>query len=156
MKRAARGLAALLTGTLAFLLLHLFLEATWQRLFLVAPWPDYEQSARLGLIEPWFVNTPRSLWLTRITFFLLALGSALVLRRGRWSAAFLLWAGAAIGVIAMYASTSMPALPSGRVGYVIYPFRVLLPILLGTAAAALLRGSRCRARAAEGGEGTGP
>jgi len=149
--RAARGLAASLAGTLAFLLLHLFLEATWQRLFLIAPWPGYEQSARLGLIEPWFVSTPRSLWLTRIAFFLLALGGALVLRRGRWTVAFLFWTGAALGVIAMYATTSMPDMPAGRLGYIIYPLRVLPPILLGTAAGALLRGMENRARTADAG-----
>jgi len=137
--RAGRGLATLLTGTLVFLLLHLVFVFGWSRFFLAAPWPGYEESARRGLLEPWFINTPRSLWLTRTAFFTLAFVNAVARGRHRWPAALLLWTGAAAGVVATYATTSMPALPSGGLGYILYPFRLLLPIVLGTALGELLR-----------------
>ena len=147
MQRAARGIATVFAGALTFLALHLFFLLTWSRLFLVAPWPGYEESARVGLIEAWFVNTPRSLWLTRITFFGLALVSATVRRSGRWQGALLIGLGAASGVIGTYATTSMPAMPSGGLGYVIYPFRLLLPIVLGTALGGATHRFRTRRRA---------
>ncbi|MGD8278870.1 MAG: hypothetical protein PVH00_12615 [Gemmatimonadota bacterium] len=153
MNRTARGFAALLAGTLMFLLLHLCFVTTWARLFLTAPWPRYEESARLGLIEPWFMNSPRSLWLTRIAFLLLAFAFAVARGRGRWPFAFLIWAGAAIGVATTYATTSMPAMPHGALGYVLYPFRLALPILLGTGLGALLRRTPDRVRAAHGAGG---
>jgi hypothetical protein len=136
--RAARGLVTFMAGTLTFLVLHLTFVLAWRRLFLPAPWSGYEESARRGLIEPWFINTPRSLWLTRVAFFALAFVIAFARRRGRWPAALLLWAGAGVAVIATYATTSMPALPSGELGYIIYPFRLLLPVVFGTALAELL------------------
>lgn len=133
MARDTGRMVSLLAGLLTVSALHLFFIWTWGRLFIVAPWPGYEDSARLGLIEPWFVNSPRSLWLTRTVLFFLALGFALGGRRGRWPRALLLWAGAALAVIVTYATTRMPAMPAGGLGYVLYPFRVLLPILIGTA-----------------------
>ncbi len=139
MNRVARGLATLLVGTLTFLVLHLIFVFAWSRFFLAAPWPGYEESARRGLLEPWFINTPRSLWLTRAAFAVLAFVFAFARRRRRWPGALLLWTGAAVGVIAVYATTSMPTLPSGGLGYIIYPFRLLLPIVLGTALGELLR-----------------
>jgi hypothetical protein len=145
--RAARGLATLLAGMLTFLFLHLVFVFAWSRFFLVAPWPHYEESARLGLLEPWFINTPRSLWLARAAFFALAFVLALVRRRGRWPAALLLWTGAATGVIATYATTSMPAMPAGKLGYLVYPLRLLLPVVLGTALGELLHRIRNRGRA---------
>jgi hypothetical protein len=130
--RADRVVSAL-TGLLTFLSLHLLFVGTWGRVFAAAPWPGYEESARLGLIEPWFVNSPRSLWLTRAVYFLVAAGFAAGRRAHRWPNAALLWAGGASGAILVYATTNMPSLPAGALGYVIYPFRLLLPVVLGTA-----------------------
>jgi hypothetical protein len=132
-KRDVGPLLSALTGLFVFLSLHLFFRWTWDRLFASAPWPGYEESARLGLVEPWFVNSPRSLWITRTVLFAVACGSAFWRRSGRWPNAALLWAGAAAAAIAVYATTTMPSLPAGALGYVIYPFRLLLPVVLGTA-----------------------
>lgn len=154
MKRDVGLLLSALTGLLAFLSLHLFFTWTWDRLFASAPWPGYEESARLGLIEPWFVNSPRSLWITRAVFFAAASGLAARPRTHRWPNAALLWAGAAVAAVAVYATTSMPSLPAGTLGYIFYPFRLLLPVVLGTALGELggraLR-SRRAARAANRG-----
>lgn len=147
MKRTDEALVPLLTGLLAFLLLHLFFGWTWGRLFAVAPWPGYEESARLGLLEPWFINTPRSFWLTRFTFFGIAFGFGYDTRPRRWPRVAWLWAGAAIGVAAVYATTRMPSMPAGALGFAMYPFRLLLPVVLGAALGELARRT-VRARAA--------
>lgn len=139
MTRDTGRIVSLLTGLLTFFGLHLIFVATWDRFFLVAPWPGYEESARLGLIEPWFVNSPRSLWLTRTVFFLVALVFALGRRPGHWPRAALLWAGAAIALMVTYAASRMPSMPAGGWGFVIYPFRLLLPVVLGTTVGELSR-----------------
>lgn len=133
MTRDTGRIVSLLTGLLTFFCLHLLFIVTWDRFFLAAPWPGYEESARLGLVEPWFVNSPRSLWVTRTVFFLVAFAFALGRRPGRWPRATLLWAGAAIALIVTYGTSRMPSLPVGGWGFFIYPFRLLLPIVLGTA-----------------------
>ena len=133
MKRDAGWIVSLLTGLLTFLVLHLLFVSAWDRHFAAAPWPGYEESARRGLIEPWFINSPRSLWLTRAAFFMVALVAALGRRAKRWPHAALLWAGGSAGVLATYATTRMPSLPGGALGFVFYPFRILLPVILGTA-----------------------
>lgn len=149
MKRDTGWIVSALTGLLTFLLLHLLFAGTWDRLFAVAPWSGYEESVRVGLIEPWFVNSPRSLWLTRALFFAVAFGLAAARRAGRWPNAAALWAGGAAGAVAVYATTSMPSLPGGWLGYAIYPFRLLLPVVLGTALGELTaRALRSRSGAA--------
>jgi hypothetical protein len=133
-----RNLTIALIGLLATLMLYLLFRAAWDTFFGVVPWPGYEESARLGLIEPWFINSPRSLWFTRATFFILAFATAMVCHDHRWSAAASLWIGAAIGIAATYATTTNRLLDWGWLGYAVYPFRVLLPVLLGTVIAELL------------------
>jgi hypothetical protein len=91
------------------------------------------------MVEPWFVHTPRSLWLTRSVFFLLALALALSAGRARWPAATALWAGAGMAVIFTWAMTTTRTMEYGWLGFAFYPFRLFLPILLGTALGELLR-----------------
>jgi len=138
-KRGAGRLAALLAGFLTFVGLHVLFVLTWDRVFARSPWPGYEASARLGLVEPWFVNSPRSLWLTRAAFFAAAFIIGFGRRSGRWPRATLLWAGGAAALVAMYATTSMPALPAGELGFLLYPLRLFLPVVLGTALGELAR-----------------
>lgn len=146
-RRTAAGLA-FLAGLAAFLLLHLLFRLCWDSLFALAPWPGYEESMRRGLVEPWFVHTPRSLWLTRVVFFALALGIALARTHARWSTALGLWLGAAAGIVFTYATTSVRTLEWGWLGFVLYPFRVVLPILLGTGLGELARRTLLKPRRA--------
>ncbi len=125
-----------LAGLLAFLLLHLVLVWRWSW-FAAAPWPGYEQATARGLVEPWFVHTPRSLWLTRATLFLLSAGIALEWQGSRIEAMLALWLGAALGVVFCYATTSLPSLEWGILGYFLYPLRIGLPVLIGSAAGSL-------------------
>ncbi len=109
------------------------------------PWPGYEAATATGIVEPWFVHTPRSLWLTRITFAALALVVVGRTEHHRLGAATALWTGAAAGIAFVYATTSMRHLAGGWLGFVFYPLRLVLPILTGALAATVI--SRLRARA---------
>jgi hypothetical protein len=137
-RRAAAGLAAL-AGLATFLLIHLFLYVAWDSVFAAHPWPGYEQAMRSGTIEPWFVHTPASLWLTRAALFAIAFGIALAQKRGRWMTASAFWLGTGAGVALTYATTAIRSLPWGWLGFLLYPFRTLIPILLGTALGELAR-----------------
>jgi hypothetical protein len=152
-KRGAGRLTALLGGFLTFAGLHVLFVLAWDRFFAGSPWPGYEASARLGLVEPWFVNSPRSLWLTRAAFFAAAFSVGIGRRSGRWPRAALLWAGGAAALVATYATTSMPALPAGELGFLLYPLRLFLPIVLGTALGELARHSFLTPPDAAGGAG---
>ncbi len=119
-----------LTGLLAFLLLHLLFLSTWSDLFAVRPWPGYEAATASGIVEPWFVHSPRSLWLTRGVY--LALGLVVAQRAGNRPPALLaLWTGAAAGTIFVWATTTMRAMSWGWLGFVLYPLRLLAPVLAG-------------------------
>jgi hypothetical protein len=137
-RRAAAGLA-LLAGLALFLLLHLFFFLAWDAVFAPRPWPGYEDAMRSGTIEPWFVHSPASLWLTRAVVFAAALAIALASHRARWSNALAFWAGTAGGVVVTYATTTVRSLPWGWLGFVLYPLRVLIPVVLGTALGELAR-----------------
>jgi hypothetical protein len=126
-------------GAVTFVLLHLFMVATWRTLFAVAPWPGYEGATRAGIVSPWFINSPRSLWLARATIFLVAFLLAALRRTPPWRAALVFWLGIAIAVAAMYATTVLPSLPNGWIGYFVYPFRTLLPVLVATVAGDMVR-----------------
>ena len=139
-RRAAAGLAAL-AGLATFLLLHLIFTLTWNALFAARPWPGYEAAMQGGAVEPWFVHSPASLGLTRAVLFTGALAIALIGRRARWLTALAFWAGASAGVMLTYATTTVRSLPWGWLGFFLYPFRVLLPIVLGTAIGELARRS---------------
>jgi hypothetical protein len=128
-----------LVGCLAFALLHLLFVLAWQRFFTASAWPGYEETTQSGLVEPWFVNTPRSLWLTRITFFVLAFITARTVRDRPGTAALALWVGAAAAVAATWFTTKSHSAEWGWLGSMLYPFRVLLPIALGASGAMLLR-----------------
>jgi len=86
--------------------------------------PD-TRTARDWVIEPWFVNTPRSLWLTRTVFFAIAAASrqGAMCDTGRTPSCS---GRRRDRAVATYATTSMPALTGGALGYVLYPFRLLL------------------------------
>jgi hypothetical protein len=132
-----------LCGLLVFLLLHLLFVVNWPW-FMAVPWPGYEVATARGIVEPWFVHTPRSLWLTRTAFFIVAMVTVL-LRDGAQSAnAFAIWLGAGTGVALAFATTSLPSLEWGWLGFVLYPLRLVLPVLLGAAAGVV--GARVRAR----------
>ena len=137
-RRAAAGLAVL-AGLATFLLLHLFFFLAWDAVFVAHPWPGYETAMQSGTIEPWFVHSPVSLWLTRTVLFALPLAMALAARRARWATALAFWAGTASGIVLTYATTTIRTLPWGWLGYVLYPFRALIPIVLGTALGELAR-----------------
>jgi hypothetical protein len=126
-----------LAGLLAFLLLHLFFILRWSW-FTASSWPGYEAATARGLIEPWFVHTPRSFWLTRAVFVGMAALIAFVRRSSRLAAALALWLGSGMGVVFTYSTTSMPSLEWGYLGYLMYPVRIGLPVLIGTAMGALL------------------
>jgi hypothetical protein len=126
-------------GAGTFVLLHVFMVATWRTLFAVAPWPGYEGAARAGIVSPWFINSPRSLWLARATIFSVAFLLAALRRSPPWRVALVFWLGVAIAVAAMYATTALPDLPNGWIGYLVYPFRTLLPVLVATVAGDVVR-----------------
>lgn len=134
-----RGVRTAVLGFVVFGALHLLFIAAWTDFFVLQPWPGYEESARLGLIEPWFVHSPRSLWLTRFSFFGVAFGVAFTRRHARWAGAAALWIGASAAIVAAWSMTSTRTLEGGGLGFAVYPFRVLLPIVLGTAIAELTR-----------------
>lgn len=135
-----------LSGLLAFLLLHLLFVLHWQW-FAAAPWPGYEAATARGIVEPWFVHTPRSLWLTRGVLFLIAATFALARPSSRMATAISIWLGAGIAALITYATTSLPSLPWGWLGFAIYPLRLALPVLLGAVAGALLARFRTPHRA---------
>ena len=137
---------AVLTGTAVFLALHLLFVLDWDG-FASPPWPGYDENVRRGLLEPWFVHAPRSLWLTRLVFFAVALGFAFAANRRRWLAGAMLWLGAAIAIAGTWATTTARTLDWGWLGYFIYPFRIVLPILIGTAMGDLARRTLAARRA---------
>lgn len=137
MSTILRNLLIVALGLAIYLALHMVFVMAWAGFFSQVPWPGYEDSMALGLVEPWFINSPRSLWLTRFVLFATAFAIALATRRAHWSGAFALWLGAGAGIAATWATTSMRGLEGGTLGYVFYPFRVALPILLGTGLGAL-------------------
>lgn len=126
-----------LSGLLAFLLLHLLFVLHWQW-FAAAPWPGYEAATARGIVEPWFVHTPRSLWLTRAVLFLIAATFAFARSSSTLATAISIWLGAGIATVITYGTTLLPSLPWGWLGFLIYPLRLALPILLGTVAGALV------------------
>lgn len=128
-----------LLGVATFVLLHIFMVATWGTLFAVAPWPGYESATRAGTVPAWFINSPRSLWLARATIFMIAFLLAALRSVPPWRAALVYWIGLALAVAATYATTSLPTLENGWVGYFIYPFRTLVPVLVGTVAGDVAR-----------------
>lgn len=132
-----------LSGLLVFLLLHLLFVVNWPW-FMAVPWPGYELATARGLVEPWFVHTPRSLWVTRAAFFILAMVTVLLRTGARSANALAIWLGAATGVALSYARTSLPSLEWGWLGFLLYPLRLVLPVLLGAAAGIV--GARVRAR----------
>lgn len=138
-----------------FLALHVVFRLAWTGFFSALPWPGYEESTRLGLVEPWFVNSPRSLWLTRVTFFCLAFTVVFVSRRARWRAVAAVWIGASAGIVATWATTATRSIDWGWLGFVLYPFRVLLPIVLGGAIAGLVRRTIPRLRVTQAAPGAG-
>jgi hypothetical protein len=144
----ARYVAIVLAGGLTFLMLHLFFMLTWSRFFMPSPWPGYEATAVAGLIEPWFVNTPASLWLTRVTLFLLAFAITLFAagRPGMVVPGF--FTGAAAACASLWATTRAHTVEWGWLGFFIYPFRLLLPIVIGAALAEIIRSRRHRTRPA--------
>lgn len=132
-----------LSGLLAFLLLHLLFVLHWPW-FAAAPWAGYEAATARGIVEPWFVHTPRSLWLTRGALFLIAASFGFAGGSSRLAIAISIWIGAGIAAGVSYATTSLPSLPWGGLGFVIYPLRLVLPVLLGTVAGVQLRRFRPR------------
>lgn len=129
---AALGLSAIIG-------LHALFILGWNGFFARVPWPGYEYSMRSGMVEPWFVNTPRSLWLTRIAFFAIAFGAILPIRNGRVARTLALWIGAAAGVAVLWRTTIMRTLEGGPAGYFFYPIRIGIPILAGALAAIVAR-----------------
>ncbi|HUF67310.1 MAG TPA: hypothetical protein VMM79_01570 [Longimicrobiales bacterium] len=136
--RPTHPAAFALPGLAAVIGLHALFVVTWDVLFAKPPWPGYEESARLGMIEPWFVNSPRSLWLTRIVLFTLAFGVVLSVRRRRAARVLALWIGVAAGVALTWATTTSSAFDGGTAGFFFYPLRAGLPIVVGGTAAALV------------------
>lgn len=132
-----------LGGLLAFLLLHFLFVLNWSW-FAAAPWPGYEAAMARGIVEPWFVHTPRSLWLTRAAIFLLAMTAALLRMHSTIATAFAIWLGAGIGIVFAYTTTSLPALEWGWLGFLLYPLRIVLPVLLGTVTGVVLTRMRER------------
>lgn len=126
-----------LGGLLVFLLLHLLFVLRWSW-FSAVPWSGYEAATARGIVEPWFVHTPRSLWLVRAVLFGVALLFSLRRTNGWLLNALALWLGAAAGVAFAYATTSLPALEWGSLGYLLYPMRVMLPVLAGALVGAIL------------------
>jgi hypothetical protein len=130
--------AIALAGALAFFCLHLLFLFSWDW-FIASPWPGYAASTRAGFIEPWFVHSPRSLWLTRAVFFAVAFAIAVALRDRFIAAAFAFWIGAGIAVAVAWATTRAHTIAWGALGYLFYPFRLLLPVALGTLAGRIVR-----------------
>jgi len=122
-----------LSGLLVFLLLHLLFVVNWPW-FMAVPWPNYEAATARGIVEPWFVHTPRSLWVTRAAFFILAMVTVLLREGARSANAFAIWLGAGTGVALTYPTTSLPSLEWGWLGFPLYPLRLVLPVVLGAAA----------------------
>jgi hypothetical protein len=139
-----RNVAIVLAGGLVFLTLHLIFILTWDRFFTTSSWPGYEASANGGLIEPWFVNTPASLWFTRATLFVMAFSITLFAGARPGSAALAFFTGAAAGCAAMWATTRAHAVEWGWLGFIIYPLRLLLPVVIGAVLAAIIRSRRTR------------
>lgn len=147
--RTTRSAAFALPGFAAFVGLHALFVVGWEFLFARPPWPGYEESARMGMIEPWFVNSPRALWLTRIVLFGLALGIVLPVRTRRLARTAAFWAGAAIAVAVAWATTTSSSLEGGTGGYFFYPLRIGFPIVAGAVTAVLIQRLR-RTRRHEG------
>jgi hypothetical protein len=145
--RPTHPAAFVAAGLSAMIGLHALFLIGWLRVFANPPWPGYEESTRLGMVEPWFVNSPRSLWLTRIVFFGLSLAVVLPVRRQRVMRALALWAGAAVGVAITWATTTARTFEGGTAGFVYYPLRIGFPILAGAVAAAVVQ--RVMARRAD-------
>ena len=141
-----RNGAIVLAGGLTFLTLHLIFVLTWSRFLDTTSWPGYEASAAAGLIEPWFVNTPASLWVTRCTLFAMAFAITFFTLGSTGSAAMAFFAGLAGACAAMWATTRAHTVESGWLGFIIYPFRLLLPVVFGAALAAIAKSRRTRTR----------
>lgn len=135
--RPAHPAAFILPGFAATVGLHALFVTGWDALFARPPWSGYEDSARLGMIEPWFVHSPRALWLTRAVLFVLAFGIVLSVRKRRTARTVALWTGAAAGVALTWAATMSSTIEGGAAGFVFYPLRVALPIGAGALSAAL-------------------
>jgi len=146
--RPTHPVAFALVGLSAMLGLHALLIIGWSNFFANPPWPGYEESARMGMVEPWFVNSPRSLWLTRIVFFVLAFAVVSTVRRQRVARALSLWVGAAAGVALTWATTVSRSFEGGAAGFVFYPLRIGFPILIGTLAALIVHRIKARESAA--------
>lgn len=134
--RPAHPAAFALPGFAATVGLHALFVTGWDTFFSRPPWPGYEDSLRFGMVEPWFVHSPRALWLTRLVLFALAFGVVLSIRQRRAARAFALCIGAAAGTMLTWATTVSSTIDGGAAGFVFYPIRVALPIVAGALAAA--------------------
>lgn len=137
--RPAHPAAFVLPGFAATVGLHALFVTGWDAFFARPPWPGYEDSLRFGMIEPWFVHSPKALWLTRLVLFAVAFGVVLSVRQRRAARTFALWIGAAAGVALTWATTVSSTIEGGVAGFLFYPLRVVLPIAAGAFAAVLVQ-----------------
>lgn len=86
-------------GAVAFLMLDLHFVTAWEELYVTAVWPGLQETARGGLVEPWFGSTPMSLRLTQGTLFVLATIVALMRSDDAGKAGLALWVGVLIPLV---------------------------------------------------------
>lgn len=142
--------AVLLIGSFVFLFAHVHFAQTWETLYVVEPWPGFEESARRGLIDPWFGNSPRSLWVTQEVLFALAIVIGLMRSERVWTAGLVFWLGVMLPLIpfllfrslrsdAGFLATS-PLVESGlwSTAILLEAGRTALPIALGLVCARIL------------------
>lgn len=125
-------------GLSAVVGLHALFILGWDGFFSRSSWPGYEYSMQAGMVEPWFVNTPRSLWLTRVVLFALAFVVIVPIRHGRLARTSALWLGAAAATAILWFTTMSRTFEGGAAGFIFYPIRIGLPILAGSLAAGVL------------------
>lgn len=143
-------IVVVLIGSFAFLFAHIHFVQTWDALYAVEPWPGFEAAARRGLIDPWFGNSPRSLWITQEVLFALAAVIALLRRERMWTAGLVFWLGVMLPLVpfllfrslesdAGYLTTSR-LLESGlwSTAILLEAARTVLPILLAVLVARIL------------------
>jgi hypothetical protein len=144
--RPTHPAAFAIAGFAVMIGLHALFVIGWDRFFAVAPWPGYEESTRLGMVEPWFVNTPRSLWITRAVLFGVAFGVVLPVWSRRLHRVLALWIGAAAAVAITWVTTTARTFEGGVAGFVYYPLRVGLPLLVGAVVALVVQRVAGRSR----------